>query len=190
MKSVLVFLSVFIFFCSNAYTAEFAKGSEYKLLYAEGTVHLFCRGYYIDRYITTSRTFFCDGVYASPTTYSKFIHKGSLASKVKITNRSNKDYSKTEKFYSKNGESSNFNLLLRSIFQKPLLVEGNNDLFYELFLKDGSLENSGNFEVNVSSENIYCPYASMHSWRVEDCMEGGQGVCDRYFQESRCLRDR
>jgi len=179
-----IIIAIFIF-SSTADAAEFKKGSEYNVLYVQGTAHLTCQGFYNGRYITLRRSVSCYDSLVSPGSYSRFIHAGSEATKVKLTNGS---VDKTKKFYAEKGESKNFNLLIRTLFQKPLLHEGINDIDYQLLLEDGTVEESGDFEVFVETAHRRCRPLFLHSNNLYDCQNGSQPqVCNEYFYRARCL---
>jgi len=174
---------------STASAAEFQKGSEYKTTYVQGYVHLTCHGFMNGRYVTLRRSGFCNVGYDSPASTSKFINEGSKAYKVKITNHSNKNKSKTKTFYPDKGESKRFNLLIHTLFQKPLLVVGDNELTYQMILKSGEVIESGPLSVSLETEERYCPTGYIYSSNIDDCRTGPSfATCDRHFYQSGCLR--
>jgi len=169
---------------SQCNAAEFKDGSHYQLTHASGLAHVTCAYVQNGRYYTRRATVNCTGSFAEPEAFSRFTHEGSDASTVQITNLTT-NYTKSKKFYSSKGESSQFNLLVRTLFQKPLLTTGENNLKYSLLLKDGSVEEEGTFEVYVAFKTRQCRPIFIHSNNMQDCQ--GMSVCGRYFYEARCL---
>jgi len=178
-----------LIFSSTANAAEFQKGSEYNILYARGTVFLTCNGYVNGRFVTLHKSGSCYGDFPFPASTSRFINVGSKANKVKITNHSNKNRSKTKTFYPDKGESKKFNLLINALLQRPLLVAGDNELTYQMILKNGEVVESGPMSIFVETEDRYCPAGSMYSSDLEDCRSGpSYFICDEYFRRSGCLQ--
>ena len=166
---------------------EFEQGNDYKILYAHGTAYLTCRGMIDGRFVMVQRTLICNDPFTHPAAFSKFINRNSKAHDVKITNLSNDNYSKTHSFNAKKGESKEFNLLIGSLFQKPLLRNGINSLKYEMLMKDGTVEESGDMVLNVETTMKTCQTIFMDSPDINDCQMGGYNICSRYYYESRCL---
>ena len=200
---ITVLLSLFIFVsCGDSASAsneavtsspvsvgsgEFEQGNDYKILYAHGTAYLTCQGMLDGRFVMMQRTLVCNYPFTHPAAFSKFINVGSKAHDVKITNMSNDNYSKTHSFNAKKGESKEFNLLIGSLFQKPLLRNGINNLKYEMIMKDGTVEESGDMLINVETTMKTCQTIFMNSYDLNECQMGGYNVCSRYYYESRCL---
>jgi len=178
-----VFIAVL--FMSNANAAEFEKGSEYNVVRLSGNAIVTCNYFENGRYRTTHGNIYCISDFSSPATYSRFLQEDSQAVKVKLVNESNDNRKKTKKFYPKKGESKRFNLFIRSLFQRPLLTTGVNNISYQMLLKDGSVEQEGHFEVNVDFSRKYCRTRYMYSSDGMDCQ--GYSICRRYFYESGCL---
>ena len=173
---------------AEAEAAELEKGNEYKVTYVRGRLHLTCHGYYNGRYVTMHRTDSCPMAYHSPASYSRFVDEGSKAYTVALTNHSNNNKKKTKTFYPDKGYSKHFNLLTRSLFQRPLLVEGINNLTYQMILKSGEVIDSGAFDVNVETESKYCRTGFMTSFNIDDCRTGASyNLCDQYVYETGCL---
>lgn len=171
----------------SANCSEFEKGNDYKILYAHGTAYLTCKGMLDGRFVMMQRTLICNDPFTHPVAFSRFINKDSKASNVKITNLSNDNYSKTNSFNIKKGESKEFNLLIGSLFQKPLLRNGINNLKYQMIMEDGTVEESGDMVINVESTIRTCQTIFMNSYDINNCQMGGYNVCSRYYYESRCL---
>jgi len=177
---------VAVFFMSNADAAELEKGNFYDVAYLRGTVRLTCTGYdERGRYQTRFSSIPCYRTVASPGSYSRFIDEDSEAAKVKLFNIT-KDYSKTKKFYPKKNRSKNFNLLIRTLFQKPLLQKGINHMKYEMIMEDGTVADYGEFDITVETQKLRCPTRSMFSYNLMDCSGGGQAVCNEYFYQTEC----
>jgi hypothetical protein len=184
---IAIILSITIFVSRHCDAAELDNGSAYRVTYAQGTVFLTCQGFYNGQYIVLRRNLLCQDSFANPAAFARFTHAGSRATKVSLTNTSAGNISKTKDFSPERGESQNFNLLIRTLFQQPLLVPGNNLLSYKLLLPDNSVEQQGIFEVRVDTDQRYCPNWFMNSPNLNDCQYGSPFVCDEYFRQSRCL---
>lgn len=185
-----VFIILFMLFSSylrESHGAEFEQGNSYKVLYANGTAYLSCQGMYNGQYVIVQRNLVCNDAFTHPKASSKFINKDSKAHDVRITNLSNDNFSKTHSFNAKKGESKEFNLLIGSLFQKPILRNGINNLKYEMLMKDGTVEESGDLVINVESSRKTCQTIFMSSNDVYDCEMGGYSICSRYYNESKCL---
>lgn len=180
----IVGLGIGLLLSTSVNAAEFQQGSEYRVTRATGLAHVTCNYYQNGRYFTRRAQVRCSSDFSSPEAYSRFTHTGSEATSVRITNNSN-SRSKTKTFYASKGESKRFNLLVRTLFQKPLLKLGSNNLNYQLLLKDGSVEEEGRFDVNVDFRRKQCRTSFMYSSNPNDCQ--GYSVCGRYFYEARCL---
>lgn len=177
------------FFGNTAQAAEFQEGYLYQTTHAQGTVLLTCRGFQNGRFVTMHRTNACYVDYHSPSATSRFTNEGSKAYKVKITNHSNKNKSKTKTFYPDKGESKHFNLLISTLFQRPLLIPGENNLTYQMILKSGEVIESGPYNVISTEEYVHCPIDSVFSSNLSDCTVGpSQALCDQYFYRAGCLR--
>ena len=173
-----------VLFFNTAEAAEFRGGDSYVVTRLSGTARVTCSYYENGRHQTRHATIRCEGESAYPGTHSRFTHENSRATQVRITNRSYNNRTKNKKFYPKKGESKLFNLFTRSLFQRPLLKLGANNLDYSLFLKDGSIEEAGSFDVYVDFRRKSCRSGYIHSSNSSDCM--GQSVCNRYFRSVRC----
>lgn len=179
-------ISITIFISQRCEGAELDKGSSYHINYAQGTVFLTCQGFYNGQYVVLRRTLICQDAFANPAAYARFVHIGSRATKVNLTNTSAGNISKTKDFNPDKGESQNFNLLIRTLLQQPLLIPGNNQLSYKLLLPDNSVEQQGIFAVQVDTSQRYCPNWFMNSPNLNDCQYGSPLVCDEYFRQSGC----
>ena len=183
LKKLSIVLVGFLFLASLCISAEFKDGDVYTVSHIQGYVHVTCDYMRDGRWYKDHHSVLCAEDFISPVSHSRFVHEGSLAEKVKLT--SNLNVSKTKKFYPEKGESKRFNLLIRTLFQKPLLVPGNNLINYQLLLEDDIIEAQGNFEILVLENQRWCPTRFVHSFNQEDCQ--GFFICNRYLYETGCL---
>lgn len=89
--------------------------------------------------------------------------------------------SKKSEYESAKGQSKDtFNLWIETLFQKPLLKMGRNDVTWTL-KRSGRTVQTGSFIAEVFDRgNLRCPAASETSWDPSDCQNSGR-VCSDYF---------
>jgi hypothetical protein len=89
--------------------------------------------------------------------------------------------SKTSEYESAKGQSKDtFNLWIETLFQKPLLKMGRNDVTWTL-KRSGRAVQTGSFIAEVFDRgDLRCPAASETSWDPSDCQNSGR-ICNDYF---------
>lgn len=89
--------------------------------------------------------------------------------------------SKTSEYDSAKGQSKDtFNLWIETLFQKPLLKMGRNDVTWNL-KRGGRTVQTGSFIAEVFDRgDLRCPAASETSWDPSDCQNSGR-ICSDYF---------
>ncbi|MDZ4083710.1 MAG: hypothetical protein U1E10_12285 [Bdellovibrionales bacterium] len=89
--------------------------------------------------------------------------------------------SKTGEYESAKGQSKDtFNLWIETLFQKPLLKMGRNDVTWNL-KRGGRTVQTGSFIAEVFDRgDLRCPAASETSWDPSDCQNSGR-ICSDYF---------
>lgn len=89
--------------------------------------------------------------------------------------------SKKGEYDSAKGQSKDaFNLWIETLFQKPLLKMGRNDVTWTL-RREGRSVQTGSFIAEVFDRgDLRCPAASETSWDPSDCQNSGR-ICGDYF---------
>jgi hypothetical protein len=136
---------------ASAQTAGFQNGSEITVSNVSGWARIECRDYY-------GRPFWrdlnCSGQVMNPDVYDYFIYQDAPkdADRVELTcTRENGETANQSTGFdaAKGISKSSFNLLISTVFQRPLLDFGKNSISYSL--KKGKDEiTQGSFEVNVT----------------------------------------
>ena len=151
----------------------------------QGTVTIRCnegRGF-------STNTYQCSGYVYSPGTHDYFVGPlGVKADEVElVSHRSDgKVITKDSDYDSKTFQSkSTFNLVISTLFQKPLLDDGENVITYRLF-KSGMLMNQGEFIADlVHGKDYQCSPDFVFGNNEFDCNSQAT-ACDLYFRQARC----
>jgi hypothetical protein len=163
--------------------AGFETGNDFQSVYIEGEISVNCQ----DGMNNDFASFRCAAELLDPAEYVKF--KGPIgvdADEVvlKATREDGSTREKNESYDPVAGLSKGrFNLWISTLFQRPLLKLGKNEIEYSL-TKDGKVTKSGNFTANVSQgEDRSCRYRRHYfSSDINDC-RSSQRLCSRYFHE-------
>lgn len=154
----------------------FVGGDQYEISEWQGNVNVVCRD--------SSAFYFCRAQVVSPDPFQAFTHPNApQADEVMITARradgSQRDQSR--RFDSTTGLSRNFNLLVWTLFQRPLLLEGTNNLAYEL-TNQGVVVDFGEFDVEVKRDSRIQTCQSRTVFSSDNSLCSNQALaCDRYF---------
>lgn len=179
MKVLSIFIASLLLTFGASADVGFDIGNKLILTPAEGTAHVRCQenngGYYWS-------TYYCDGTFVNPSTHGAIINtNGKIdADKVEVVaiHADGSDKSKTEKFNSKKQKSGDFNLVISTLLQSPLLEAGNNVINYN-FTKKGQSVKQGSFGFHVArNPKLYCEALSFSQYG--NCNIGN--VCDRYYR--------
>jgi len=183
---VLLVLSVFPF-SAMAQTTGFKEGNEFTINRVAGDITVRCReGVYTD--IAHIR---CRGEYLAPSSWAKFYSEIPVdADKVRLVafHEDGSIQEKTSRFNSDLCESkARFNLWHYTLFQRPLLAPGINEIDYFLSKNDENVL-TGTFQADVyDSEVRYCYPASYYSTNMNDC-RFPSNTCNRYFRDQNYCR--
>lgn len=185
--SVLVIFSIFS--ARSFAEAGFKSGNNFSVRPVKGVVTLHCINGRIGE--SPSRTYNCNNNYISPSSHSRFItDSGIEAKKVRLTAtwENGKVKSKTKKWSSKKGQSKNFNLWITTLFQRPLLGYGVNQVQYEMLSKSGDVLEVGIFEANIERRPaVNCGHRSYNVYNSSDCSFPAT-YCRRMYQEGHGCR--
>ena len=125
----------------------------------------------------------CYGYSFAPAESAQFVGPKADANLVELTaNRADGSaFTKTSDYLGTRGVSKDtFNLWIETLFQRPLLKLGRNDVTWTL-KKDGRVIMTGNFLAEVFQKaSLLCPNVSQTSWDSNDCVNSSR-VCSDYF---------
>jgi hypothetical protein len=162
----------------------FSKGSQFTAFKIEGFLRVNCSDSR-DYSGPTSAFYNCRGYLLDPYEEDYFVTDESIdANKVTLIAENNgRRVEKTEKYLSEQKRSKGtFNLWIASVFQKPLLAPGLNQITYQL-KKGSAVVKTGTFEVQVDeAPTKQCEDRTMFSFDIRDCRISSI-ICARYFRE-------
>lgn len=175
--------SVLLFSLATHAETGFTAGNNLKSVVLEGDLFLSCQdpsGQFDSAFIR------CREEGLEPAEYSYFTGpKDTNADRVTLhaVREDGSTRDKSEDYDSKSGKSKDsFNLWISTLFQRPLLKMGRNDIEYTLS-KDGSPVSTGKFVATVTEgPERQCKYRGHYtSTNVTDCRSGGGPYCHYYF---------
>ncbi|WP_413943646.1 hypothetical protein [Bdellovibrio sp. HCB-162] len=182
LKTVVLLLA----FCSFAQAnVGFSHGNEFTASAIQGTVRVFCNGFNG----SGSAVYSCRDVVLDPQAYDYFVGpQDARADKIELT-ASHEDGSSRSKIVEYDGVRGKsreaFNLWISTLFQKPLLEYGTNNVRYRIYSGNRLIEamGEGNFTALVKRGPARtCPAAQYNSTDVTDC-NSQYSICQRYFEE-------
>ena len=181
--------SLFTIFClligSNSWAVGFSQGNAIVQRNISGHINVTCsNGGQISQ-----ASSYCDGIVSDPDSTDYFVGpEGVSADNVTLlaTRADGSTISKSANYDSAQGRSAKrFNLLIRTLLQKPLLKQGMNKVSYSL-TAGSQVKSSGDFNVNVSmGPDITCQSRYFNSFDENDCRIPSN-LCQRYFDEAQC----
>lgn len=187
VRSILFVSALFISSIGSA--QDFARetgltiGNGLEAVQLRGTVRITC---FDPKGGIESATYNCKRDTLFPAEYSRFqTSSGVDADQVFLSARhedgSTRD--KSDNFVGQYGRSQgHFNLWVRTLFQRPLLEVGRNEITYRL-AKNNVQVQSGKFTVMVKTGGaLTCQRGDIQSHDVNDCRQPAY-ACDRYFFE-------
>ncbi len=178
-----VFTLVFLFASTGfAQSVNFRDGNRFEVITADGWASLNCAIYGMGM-----RTISCSEDLISPDVFGVVKSDTSIdADHVTLvaTHESGKQTTKTASYDSKSGESDRVNLLISTLFQKPLLNLGHNSIAYT-FTKNSKPVVTGTFESTVTIvEQRRCRNRFVTGTSPTMC-QNESFACDEYFREER-----
>ena len=168
-------------------TVQFSKGNDINIQQLSGSVIYYCRDNLGKNY---SRHWYCDADLVSPGTHDYLVSNTPIdADKVVLTatREDGSTRSKDSKFDStKSASSSRFNLLIKTLTQRPLLQVGTNQVAYT-FTKGKQVVSEGSFQSKVTVVGkAQCKHRSTFT-NIEDYCKFQNMGCDNYFYlENNC----
>lgn len=179
MKILLSFLAIGFISSASFASAGFKNGNNIGVVYLSGSVNYFCSNY-SGHPENTHHT--CTGYIATPGTYDVFTVSTPVDGDKVVLTATHEDGStrtKDEKF---NGTQStrSLNLLVSTLFQRPLLKMGINNVSYQIF-KGKQAVAQGTFVATVKDEgDRVCRPITLTSPTDDNCKNVSVG-CDNYF---------
>jgi hypothetical protein len=164
---------------SFVFAAGLSGGNEFTATYLSGETLVTCNsghGHQMIRYR-------CSTEVLDPYEWDYFVAGKAIdADSVTLTNKvRGKEYSQTKDYSPEKGRSAkHFNLWISTLFQRPLLGYGANDIGYTL-KKDDAIVEAGRFTVNVKEGERSCRPGQMHLFN--GCPVSANEVCDKYFAD-------
>lgn len=185
MGKILMISALFASFLSinSAFAeVEFEAGNQFEAVRLSGNIGVWCD----DNRAAGKRqlrTIYCRADMLMPGEFSRVLYTGSEEAdevKVSVTKGNGKRTTKTSDL--KNGVSTkNINLWISTLFQRPLLDYGRNQVEYSL-TNNGQLVGAGSFEVNVDSlPDRQCRYRTYTAPFPGNC--NNMTLCNRYFAD-------
>jgi hypothetical protein len=170
---------------SSAYAQSgFVGGNKFEYTPATGDVFVHCPstgGGFPSGPSTAS--YRCYGYSFAPAEAAQFIGPKIDANSVELTatHADGSTFTKTGDYLSDQGVSKDtFNLWIETLFQRPLLNVGRNDIAWTL-KKDGLVVATGVFIAEVFKKtSLLCPNTSETSWDSNDCVNSSR-ICGDYF---------
>lgn len=160
----------------------FVEGDHYEISTYLGQVTLFCFGQGGNRTVFYS----CAQERVFPDAFARFAPGERVdADEVRLTavHESGQQREQTRAFQSRSQESRSFNLLVRTLFQRPLLGLGDNRIDYEL-TRRGVMVAFGEFDVRVERDPVtrQCRPLSFSTNDPNLC-QNQFNACDMYFRQ-------
>jgi hypothetical protein len=162
----------------------FELGNIRKSVFISGEVHVFCP--VNSPGDLPSTVINCRGLVLEPSSYDYFRGPVGLAASEVILTSKREDGSSRSKsvgYDSRTYRSKDeINLWVSTLFQRPLLKEGRNEVSYTL-VQNKTVVGQGQFEVLVQDGGSRtCPTSTYNSPNPQDC-KSPYSVCDRYFSQ-------
>lgn len=167
----------------SAAEVEFKAGNHFESVNLSGSVGLWCPSNRVEGQKSSYRLVNCRANMLLPSEFSKVAYNGSAAAdeiSLSVTQGSGKRVTKNARL--KNGVSTkSINLWVRTLFQRPLLDFGTNQVEYSVTNND-SLVAAGTFDVYVDSlPDRSCRHRNYSVTSPSDC--NALSICDRYFRD-------
>ncbi len=178
--SSLVFCLLLAFF--SIAEAKFTRGDSFQYANIEGELTLTCKN--------NTKTMICRDVFMSPWPYDIYVGPRNFnAESVRFTALTGGDaQTALAKYDGRTGRSSDVNLGVYSLFQKPLLKIGENRIQAALLGRDGKILESEFFSVSVTrAKSRTCDPKETYSQNPDDC-EHTYSVCQQYFRAQNYCR--
>lgn len=169
---------------ATSQTAGFLGGNQFEYTSATGDVSVSCFHSGGPPPIgPSSARYRCHGYAFTPTAYPLFTGPSVNADQVELVafRQDGSSFSKKSAYDPSIGRSTEtFNLWVETVFQKPLLKLGRNDVRWTLTQR-GQVIATGNFIADVFQRpSLQCPSVSQTSWDMNDCRTSNR-VCQEYF---------
>lgn len=161
-------------------SVSFKHGNQFKVDSYSGIVRANCP--------TTFNDFNCYDQSLSPANFTRLVSEEFIDADrywIEATFENGKKKTKDGKFKRRKRRSSTINLWVRSVFQRPLLRYGINEIRYKLYKKK-ELVLEGSFDVSVETGEYYqCGFGFLYYNNNNACFNQYQ-VCSDYLNSYYC----
>lgn len=171
---------------SFAQTGGFVGGNRFEYTSAVGDVFVHCpqTGGGVPSGPSTAN-FRCYGYIFQPAESAQFMGPQTTADEVELTaiHEDGTTFTKSSGYDGLRGVSTDtFNLWIETVFQKPLLKLGVNQVNWVL-KSAGQAVAQGAFEATVvQKQSLICPNASMTLWNSDGCTNSYRACSDYFYQ--------
>lgn len=160
----------------HAADAKFSKGDSFQYVNIDGSLTIECSN--------KIKTVTCRDVFLDPWPYDVFIGpKNVNAQNVELRSTvGNESYAMVASYDGRSGRSEDINLGVYSLFQKPLLKVGENNIRYVLLGKNNTVLETDTFNVSVTrGKSRSCEPKETSTNNPQDC-EHTYTLCQLYFR--------
>jgi len=183
IKLITAYLLCVLSISAFAQNIGFTSGDSFTANEYSGTFTLFCP--------SQTRSVYCRGYGLDPAEFDYLTFPASIdADKVELTRTSSRGETRSKDSKIRSGETRSkkrFNLWIRTLFQRPLLAMGINNIRYE-FSKNSREVTTGNFTVEVKEGTLYTCNHDVMSGSDNDC-QSPMNLCDSYFRRQNYCRN-
>lgn len=172
----------------EGFTQGFSYGDTFEVIELSSRVELECRARYGR---VTRQIFYCRDQFLSPSDWDHFVFEGVDADEVELTaTYENGDMrTKKEDFDAAKGRTEDrVNLWIGTLFQRPLLSFGHNEISYKMLKQDQTVE-EGNFSVQVRlGERRFCRNGYYHTRDPHRCHTSNDEICNFHYRRQNWCR--
>lgn len=176
MKALLLVFLGFLMVPTAQAATGFSNGNNIEITEYSGWVRV------INCPNSFNNSYYCSAADYNPGAFDRFtIDQRVKADGVELTafHADGSKRTKKEKFDANKGLSRRFNLLISTLFQRPLLEDGVNRVSYSLTKKKREVA-SGEFEANVNyAGSLRCPDLTISGWSIS--CDNASAACSEYF---------
>lgn len=162
--------------------AKFTRGDKFQYSNIDGALTIICKG--------QTKVVTCRDIFLDPWPYDIFMGPMETRAESVELRASVGSGSRTTvvDYNGRTGRSSDINLGVYSLFQKPLLKLGENKIRYALLGKNNNTLQTGIFDVSVTrGKSRSCKPKETHTQNQDDC-DHPYSVCQFYFRDQNYCR--
>lgn len=162
--------------------AKFTRGDDFRYVNIDGSLTITCKN--------RTKTVTCRDVFMDPWPYDLFVGPRNInAQSVELRSTvGSESQTAIIKYDGRTGKSSEVNLGVFSLFQKPLLKVGQNKIRFALLGKEENVLETDTFEVSVTrGKSRTCEPRQTETQNIDDC-EYSYSLCQLYFRNQNYCR--